>query len=185
VQRDGPDVSMNAIAAEAGITKPILYRWFGDKDGLYEQLAERHTDSLLRCLEAAVRHRGDRRDRTRAVISAYLDFVESAPEIYLFLVTASDCAPGVSGRVVRVAARLGDLLSRGLAAEFGLPDPTPLTRAWATAMVGAVQSAVGSWLAARDQDRESLADQLTDLICRGWGAGPGPLAAGNGAGGPP
>lgn len=33
VLRDGPDASMNAIAAEAGITKPILYRHFGDKGG--------------------------------------------------------------------------------------------------------------------------------------------------------
>ena len=33
---------MNVIAAEAGITKPILYRHFGDKGGLYRALAERH-----------------------------------------------------------------------------------------------------------------------------------------------
>lgn len=32
VLRDGPQASMNAIAAEAGITKPILYRHFGDKE---------------------------------------------------------------------------------------------------------------------------------------------------------
>ncbi|BFO19525.1 hypothetical protein SHKM778_59130 [Streptomyces sp. KM77-8] len=32
VLRDGPGASMNAIAAEAGITKPILYRHFGDKE---------------------------------------------------------------------------------------------------------------------------------------------------------
>ena len=34
VQREGPGASMNAIAAEAGITKPILYRHFGDRNGL-------------------------------------------------------------------------------------------------------------------------------------------------------
>ena len=47
VLRDGPEASMNAIAAEAGITKPILYRHFGDKSGLYRALAKRHTDALL------------------------------------------------------------------------------------------------------------------------------------------
>ena len=46
VLRDGPEASMNAIAAEAGITKPILYRHFGDKNGLYRALAQRHTDEL-------------------------------------------------------------------------------------------------------------------------------------------
>jgi len=43
VLRDGPQASMNAIAAEAGITKPILYRHFGDKNGLYAALAARLT----------------------------------------------------------------------------------------------------------------------------------------------
>lgn len=50
VLRDGPGASMNAIAAEAGITKPILYRHFGDKGGLYSALAKRHTDALLASL---------------------------------------------------------------------------------------------------------------------------------------
>jgi AcrR family transcriptional regulator len=44
VLRDGPGASMNAIAAEAGITKPILYRHFGDKGGLYAALAKRRAD---------------------------------------------------------------------------------------------------------------------------------------------
>lgn len=54
VLRDGPKASMNAIAAEAGITKPILYRHFGDKGGLYRALAKRHTDALLSALRAAL-----------------------------------------------------------------------------------------------------------------------------------
>ncbi|CAM5592359.1 hypothetical protein STENM327S_01624 [Streptomyces tendae] len=54
VLRDGPHASMNAIAAEAGITKPILYRHFGDKGGLYAALAVRHTDALLASLRAAL-----------------------------------------------------------------------------------------------------------------------------------
>ena len=58
VQRDGPDASMNVIAAEAGITKPILYRHFGDKGGLYRALAQRHIEELLERLRAALVTRG-------------------------------------------------------------------------------------------------------------------------------
>ena len=39
--RSGPQASMDEIAAEAGITKPILYSHFGDKAGLVHALAER------------------------------------------------------------------------------------------------------------------------------------------------
>ena len=60
VLRDGPEASMNAIAAEAGITKPILYRHFGDKNGLYRALAQRHTDALLATLREALDQPGAR-----------------------------------------------------------------------------------------------------------------------------
>jgi AcrR family transcriptional regulator len=69
VLRDGPGASMNAIAAEAGITKPILYRHFGDKDGLYRALAARHTDALLSALRAALdAPAAERRQRVEATL---------------------------------------------------------------------------------------------------------------------
>src|SRR2546423_15352320 len=72
VLRDGPEASMNAIAAEAGITKPILYRHFGDKNGLYRALAKRHTDALLVTLRTALDTPGARRGRVEATLDAYL-----------------------------------------------------------------------------------------------------------------
>src|SRR6185503_19473544 len=48
VRELGPEASMDAIAAEAGITKPIVYRYFGDKDDLYAALAERYLEELYR-----------------------------------------------------------------------------------------------------------------------------------------
>ena len=58
VLRDGPSASMNAIATEAGITKPILYRHFGDKAGLYVALADRHIETLLDLLREALTRPG-------------------------------------------------------------------------------------------------------------------------------
>ena len=63
VRRDGPVASMATIAAEAGITKPILYRHFGDKSGLYAALADRYTGRLLDDLRAALEAGRTRRDR--------------------------------------------------------------------------------------------------------------------------
>ena len=34
IRREGAGASMEAIAREAGVTKPILYRVFGDREGL-------------------------------------------------------------------------------------------------------------------------------------------------------
>src|SRR5438874_6866027 len=85
VRREGSAASMNLIAAEAGITKPILYRHFGDKGGLYRALAARHIDRLLARLRAALLTRGGLTARTRATVDAYLAAVEEQPQVYRFL----------------------------------------------------------------------------------------------------
>src|SRR6185503_13694774 len=72
IQRDGPDVSMAAIAAEAGVTKPIVYRHFGDKAGLYRALAERHTDELLASIRTALTSPAGLRARAEGAVDAYL-----------------------------------------------------------------------------------------------------------------
>src|SRR4029450_7094161 len=46
IRRIGPRASMDELAAEAGITKPILYSHFGDKAGLVTALAERVAGQL-------------------------------------------------------------------------------------------------------------------------------------------
>src|SRR6266498_3874117 len=54
IERDGPRVSMRAMAAEADVTKPILYRHFGAKGGLYQAIAERYATELLTQIRAAL-----------------------------------------------------------------------------------------------------------------------------------
>ncbi|MEA2477942.1 MAG: hypothetical protein QOC87_2141, partial [Actinomycetota bacterium] len=45
---------MSEIAAAAGVTKPILYKHFGDKGGLYRTLAERYVQRILEELRGAL-----------------------------------------------------------------------------------------------------------------------------------
>ncbi|MFE3096872.1 TetR family transcriptional regulator [Streptomyces sp. NPDC059248] len=92
VLRDGPGASMNAIAAEAGITKPILYRHFGDKGGLYRALAKRHTDALLEALREALDAPADRRERIAATLDTYLAAIEARPQVYRFLMHPAEAA---------------------------------------------------------------------------------------------
>ena len=58
VARSGAATSMAAVAAEAGITKPVLYRHFGDKGGLVAALTARHTARLLAVLQRGARAPG-------------------------------------------------------------------------------------------------------------------------------
>ena len=172
VQRDGPAASMATIAAEAGITKPVLYRHFGDKPGLYAALADRYTESLLVDLRAAIAAGADRRDRVERAVDAYLSAIERQPQVYRFLVHSDEAASAAS--TVRVfTRRLAALLAEGIEAEAGVP---PLrAQAWAHGIVGMVQAAGDWWLDAAPCDRGTLVAELSALLggAYGWDTAPG------------
>ena len=170
VQRDGSAASMNVIAAEAGITKPILYRHFGDKGGLYRALAERYIDDLLRRLRAALLTRGGLRARTHATVDAYLAAVEEQPQVYRFLLErAAVEEPDVRGQVVGFVRRFGDELAVGIGHEPELGQ-VGAQRAvvWAHAIAGMVQSTGDWWLDHPEVSRAAVVDELVSLLWEGF-----------------
>ena len=170
VQREGSAASMNVIAAEAGITKPILYRHFGDKVGLYRALADRHIDDLLNRLRAALATRGGLQARTRATVDAYLAAVEQEPQVYRFLVErAAVEEPDVRGQVQGFVRRFGDELAVGIANEPQLEGLDPQRAlVWAHAIAGMVQATGDWWLDNPEVPRHQVVDQLTALLWQGF-----------------
>ncbi|MQY10689.1 putative HTH-type transcriptional regulator [Streptomyces sp. RB5] len=185
VLRDGPGASMNAIAAEAGITKPILYRHFGDKGGLYAALARRHTDALLDSLRAALdAPAGDRRERVEATVDTYLAAIEARPQVYRFLMHPPDTAPTSEAfEVARHSApllrRLGEELAEVISERVDLgPGGALRARAWGHGIVGMMHAAGDWWLGERPCPRAEVVRSLADLL---WGR---LAAAADRAGGP-
>ncbi|MFJ5548807.1 TetR family transcriptional regulator [Streptomyces sp. NPDC093225] len=173
VLRDGPKASMNAIAAEAGITKPILYRHFGDKAGLYQALAVRHTDALLASLRAALDAPTDRRHRVESTLDTYLAAIEARPQVYRFLMhPAEDSQPtdrgfDVGRHSAPLLRRLGEELAQVIAERVDLgPAGDRLARVWGHGIVGMLHAAGDWWLGERPCTRAELVTDLTDLL---WG----------------
>lgn len=173
VLRDGPKASMNAIAAEAGITKPILYRHFGDKGGLYRALAKRHTDALLSALKAALDAPADRRERVEATLDTYLAAIEARPQVYRFLMHPAEDSqlPEQGFDVGRHSApllrRLGEELAIVIEERVDLgPGSAQLARVWGHGIVGMMHAAGDWWLGERPCSRAQLVSSLADLL---WG----------------
>ena len=173
VQRDGTAASMAAIAAEAGITKPVLYRHFGDKGGLYAALAERATGALMAALQSALASGRTPQERVRDTIDAYLAVIEAEPGLYRFLVHSTEAAPA-QGQVRSFLRRLADLLADGIAAETGLASGSVRSRAWGHGVVGMVQAAGDWWLDERPCPRDELTEELTGLLWGAYGSASGP-----------
>jgi len=170
IRRVGPTVSMDAIAAEAGVTKPILYRHFGDRIGLASALAEQFGAQLVAELDAALGQQLAPQELLAATIDAYLAFVERDPHLYNFLVgrlgapVGTEVANGLVTQVgQRVALVLGEQL-RAVGADSGPAEP------WAFGIVGMVHLAGDWWLERRTLTRARLVADLSALLWNGLGS---------------
>lgn len=164
----GGAASMDAIAARAGVTKPVLYRHFRDKDALLAAVAERRTSELAEVLEHKLLGAGDVRTRTQNAIEAYLALVEQNEGIYRLLTRQAALeAPGVAMTILRFTQRLADDLAETLVLNFGLTDElAPLAPTYAYGIVGMVHNVADYWLEHRHVDRRTLAAALTGMA---WG----------------
>lgn len=168
VRREGPDASMDRFAAEAGVTKPILYRAFGDRAGLHQAVGEHVFATLGDQLRAALAQVDvSPRQMVTNAIDAYIGFIEREPALYAFLTTVA--ARGTRRQTVdvyaaratsQVARVLGEAL-RGLGRDSGAAEP------WAYGIVGMVVMAGGWWLERQTMPRARLVSYLSDLVCDG------------------
>jgi AcrR family transcriptional regulator len=172
IRRHGPGVSMDQIALEAGVAKPILYRHFGDRGGLVLAIALRFTDELREELGSALTLPvTDPRALLVAAIDAHVALVERDPDVYRFIVErVTTEAPGGPAKLqtflqqvgAQVALVLGEALHRS-GYDSGVAEP------WAFGIVGMVHGASLWWAERRSMSRARLVDSLAALLWSGLG----------------
>lgn len=166
VRTVGAGASMEQLAGQAGVTKPILYRHFGDREGLVRALAERFVATLLERLDAAMETPAGA-DLLWRTVDAYLAFLEEDPQLYAFLTSSTAGRAGLEGANAvidavarRVAVVVGDQL-RAQGLDAGGAEP------YAYGVVGMVHQAGDWWIHNRTMSREALTTYLATLLS--WG----------------
>lgn len=167
IRERGPDVSMEDLARAAGVTKPILYRHFGHRDGLTAALASRFAEGLQSTLQAALAAGTAPRETLVATIDAYLAFVEQDPDVYRFLVRRVMAEPVAGVSVANFLDQVGAQVASALGEQQRLAGvdsggAEPLARG----IVGMVHHAGDWWLERRTMPRGRLVEYLATLL---WG----------------
>ncbi|MFF5210995.1 TetR/AcrR family transcriptional regulator [Streptosporangium sp. NPDC000396] len=165
IRREGPEASMASIAAEAGITKPILYRHFGDKSGLYQALANRHVGTVVSLLRSEFdRDRADLRGRARSAITAYLEMIAANLNLYRFLFHRAGAEDSrTHSQMTAIVRSLGEELGVVIATESAVPDPVR-AQVLGHAFVGMVQATGDWWLEHPEVDRAEVVEGLVGVI---------------------
>jgi AcrR family transcriptional regulator len=162
---------MDDIAREAGLTKPILYAYFGDKAGLAGALAQRYLGELLPSVLEAFGTPREPREMVRAAIDIFIGFVEREPDVYRFLVR------GVGGDersfieqtlITEFGLRLAQVL-RGALRTAGV-DTGP-AELWSFSILGTVLAGAEWWQVRPAMSRADVVDYLSAFVWGGLTAG--------------
>ncbi|MFJ1579353.1 TetR/AcrR family transcriptional regulator [Streptomyces sp. NPDC088182] len=160
------EVSLDDVAVAAGVSRPLVYRYFsGGKQQLYEEALRSAADELERCFtEPPV---GPPTERLGRVLDRYLAFVDQHDTGFSALLRGgSVCETSRTSAIVdevRRAAAEQILLHLGTGDGMGDGTAAPgarlrmLVRTW----IAAVESASLIWL---DEEKRPAADELRDWL---------------------
>lgn len=175
IRKHGPSVGMDDIASEAGTSKTVVYRHFGDRTGLYVAVVESVDQRILDSLSAAMVDT-DPDDATAlvgAMVDAYLMLVEKDPEIYRFVVTRPLVDAPVNGDpVAGITDRIGAQVTRVLRSYLlRHGQDASCAETWGSGLVGFVRAAADHWLTSEQpRPRAAVVADVTTLFAPAFNA---------------
>ncbi len=166
VERGYHAAGMDEIADRAGVSKPVLYQHFSSKLDLYLAVLHRHVENLVAGVRQALRTTTDNRQRLRAAVQAFFDFIEHDGQGYRLIFENDNVTQPQVAAQVRVATEacidaVFDLISH----DSGLEPHR--ARMIAVGLVGISVDCARYWL---DTDRPiSKEDAVEGTVQFAWG----------------
>jgi AcrR family transcriptional regulator len=161
---------MDEIAAEGGVSKPVLYRHFGDKAGLCLAILDDAVADIVGSLRQAFLEETDPVRRIARAIDAYLSYLESDPRVFELLKLPINVEETIgAGWSQSFVRKVGDAL-----AALSMPDFSAIgmnaaeVEARSHGIVGMVYAASDWWIERKPISREHLVNLLTDLVYLGF-----------------
>jgi AcrR family transcriptional regulator len=171
----GSDASMEDIAAAAGTSKSVFYRYFGDKAGLQQAVGEVVLSQMQRKIQEAAQNADTPREGLLAMVSAYLQMAETSPNVYTFVTRYGGGDPegasgAVSGALGHFFDAVADMIATPMKSHLG-DGKQAVIGYWPKAAIGLVRNAGEQWLSTPDSaarpGQEAMARQITAWLCVG------------------
>lgn len=156
------ETSMNDLANEAGVTKPVVYQHFPSKGALYLELVDDVGRRLIDAIEAAAATATEPRDQVLAGLGAYFRFVSEERRAFALLFGGGaprddELVHAVRGAEIAVTEAIAGLLT----------DRLPERERTAAAIAGLAEGVARHWAASgRTATPDELAEQTAALL---WG----------------
>jgi AcrR family transcriptional regulator len=161
-------VTMDDVAAEVGVTKPLLYNYFGNKERLYVACMERAGDALFATIEETVRPSANPGELLNDGLRAFFAFLDADRGAWAVLFDETLPQSGVvANRVADYRGRLLELVAESLLAQ--LPPrrrdaASTEVEALSTALMGAAEALARWWLLTEAVSAQEAAELLISTI---------------------
>lgn len=159
--------SVEEIAAQARVSKPVVYEHFGGKEGLYAVVVDREVSRLLAVLTEALGSGGHPKVMVERSTLALLDYIETSTDGFRILVRDSPVAQSTgtfSSLIGDVASQVEHILAEQFRRRALPVDRSPL---YAQALVGMVALTGQWWLDAQRPSKDVVAAHLVNLAWNG------------------
>src|SRR4051794_24012266 len=157
------DVTMDEVASAVGVTKPLLYNYFGNKEQLFLACMKPAGDALLTHVVAAVQSAADAPEALRNGIHAYFEFLDSDRDAWRLLhdeMMSPPPAREIAHVIDEYRARLESLVTAALQERTESRAVEPLS----VAILGAAEALGRWWLRTGKLSAERTAELLIRTI---------------------
>ncbi len=160
------ETSMDAIAAQAQISKPMLYLYYGSKEELFGACLSRELSRFIDTVRADIDLKSSARELLRHTIISVLQYIDANRASWIVLYTQATSSQAFAHTVREGRERIIDLVARLLEAGTRNPEPDNDFHMIAVALVGAGE-AVAARVSAGDADVDEASELLINLFWRG------------------
>ena len=161
-------VTMDEVAAKVGVTKPLLYNYFGNKEQLYIACMERSGDALTQTVADAVSATASPGDALGAGVHAFFAFLDTDRAAWAVLFDETLPQSGdVADRVAEYRGRIIEMVSGTLLAQLSEHQREGArveVEALSTALMGAAEALARWWLRTEAVSAEEAAELLIATV---------------------
>ena len=165
------ETSMDAIAAAAQISKPMLYLYYGSKEELFGACLDRELTRFVDELRGNVDFDDPPKELLRSAVLSFLKYIDANRASWMVLYTQATSSQRFAHTVREGRERIIELVGRLLRSGTRAPGPDTDFDLMAVALVGAGE-AVASRVSTGDADAGEAAQLLIDLFWLGLKGAP-------------
>ncbi|MFD3744790.1 TetR/AcrR family transcriptional regulator [Nocardia sp. NPDC058633] len=160
------DTSMDAIAAEAKISKPMLYLYYGSKDELFRACIQREGLRFIEAVAPAGNPQLTPHEQVRTALEGFLDFVDRNRQSWQVLYRQAIGQQTFASEIDNARERVIELTAKLLESSAKNADPGTNFEVVAAAVIGAGEAIADRVASGRIEVAEAV-DLLDDLAWRG------------------